>query len=147
MGCLCNRVKRDSRGDQVEMQAGAEAEKTLSEGEIAGDQSKAVTMIRKVATKSDFDKEIANAKCLVLVDFYATWCGPCKSIGKALEKWAEEFDDVIFLKVDVDENDETAEACGIQAMPTLHYYKGGMKVDEIVGANEEKIKDKIIALK
>ncbi|BFY99719.1 hypothetical protein BsWGS_02759 [Bradybaena similaris] len=102
--------------------------------------------IKQVDTKSDLDKEIANAKFLVLVDFYATWCGPCKAISPQLE-WAEEFGDVIFLKVDVDINDDAAVAYNIQSMPTFQFYKGGVKVDEVIGADPDKIKRTIVTLK
>ncbi|CAG5115837.1 unnamed protein product [Candidula unifasciata] len=103
--------------------------------------------IKKVATKTEFEQIIASEKYLILVDFFATWCGPCKVIAPQLEKWAEEFDDVIFIKVDVDENDEAAEAYAIQAMPTFLFFKGGVKIDEVVGANQDKIREKILALK
>ncbi|CAL1540654.1 unnamed protein product [Lymnaea stagnalis] len=103
--------------------------------------------MKTIATKQEFDQLIASEKNLIVVDFYATWCGPCKAIAPHLAKWSEEYDDVTFVKIDVDENDETAESCGISAMPTFHFYKNGKKIDEIVGANHEKIKEKILALK
>ena len=53
----------------------------------------------------------------------------------------------MFIKVDVDENNETAEACGIEAMPTFQFFKNGAKVDELVGASEQALKDKIEANK
>jgi len=60
---------------------------------------------------------------------------------------ASEFEDVIFIKVDVDENSETAEACGIEAMPTFQFFKNGAKVDELVGASEDALKAKITSNK
>ncbi|KAK0062964.1 thioredoxin-1 [Biomphalaria pfeifferi] len=103
--------------------------------------------MKTVATKLEFDQLISTEKNLVVVDFFATWCGPCKVIAPQLQKWSEEYDDVTFVKIDVDENDETAEACGISAMPTFFLYKNGKKVDEIVGANAERLLEKIIANK
>ncbi|XP_055885702.1 uncharacterized protein LOC106065006 [Biomphalaria glabrata] len=103
--------------------------------------------MKTVATKAEFDHLISTEKNLVVVDFFATWCGPCKVIAPQLQKWSEEYDDVTFVKIDVDENDETAEACGISAMPTFFLYKNGKKVDEIVGANAERLLEKIIANK
>jgi thioredoxin 1 len=73
---------------------------------------------------------------LVVIDFTATWCGPCKMISPVYEKMAEEFPGVVFTKIDVDANSEAAEQCGIQAMPTFQFYKGGNKVGEMKGANE-----------
>ena len=77
-------------------------------------------MVQMVETKAEFDAIVAGDK-LVVVDFTATWCGPCQMIGPKFAAMADEFPDVQFVKVDVDENDETAAACGIEAMPTFHY--------------------------
>ena len=97
--------------------------------------------VAQLATKADFDKCLADAgDKLVVVDFTATWCGPCQRIAPVFIKLAEEMPDVVFVKVDVDENEETAGACGIQAMPTFQYYKSGTKVHEFSGAAEEKIR-------
>ena len=77
---------------------------------------------------------------LVVIDFTATWCGPCKMISPVYEKMAEEFPAVVFTKIDVDANAEAAETCGIQAMPTFQFYKGGQKVGEMKGANEASLR-------
>merc|ERR1712188_355410 len=94
--------------------------------------------------KAAFDEAIKGDK-LVVVDFTASWCGPCQRIAPVFAKLAEEMEDVAFVKVDVDENEETAAACGIQAMPTFQFYKGGEKVFEFSGASEEKIREAIEA--
>jgi len=66
---------------------------------------------------------------LVIVDFYATWCGPCKMISPELEKMASsEFTDVMFLKVDVDENEDIAAEYNVTAMPTFIFFKNGNQV-------------------
>ena len=107
------------------------------------------TMPKQVATKDEFDAILAESgDKLVVVDFTATWCGPCQMIAPAYAKMAEEFvEDCVFIKVDVDENEETAEFCGIQAMPTFKFFKnkesvtdGEGKVFEIRGANEAKLR-------
>merc|ERR1711869_46266 len=80
--------------------------------------------VKMLATKADFDKCLTDAgDKLVVVDFTATWCGPCQRIAPVFAKLAEEMPDIVFVKVDVDENEETAGACGIQAMPTFQFYK------------------------
>ncbi|XP_056298179.1 thioredoxin [Pseudoliparis swirei] len=74
---------------------------------------------------------------LVVVDFTATWCGPCKMIGPqfAEQESKPENANVIFLKVDVDEAEDISKDCQISCMPTFHYYKNGVKVFEFSGAN------------
>ena len=97
--------------------------------------------VAQLATKADFDKALADAgDKLVVVDFTATWCGPCQRIAPVFAKLAEEMPDVVFVKVDVDENEDTAQACGIQSMPTFQFYKSKAKVAEFSGADEEKIR-------
>ena len=64
-------------------------------------------MVKTIATLDEFNAEIAVDQ-LVVVDFYADWCGPCKAIAPKIEEMAAENEDVVFLKVNVDENEETA---------------------------------------
>merc|ERR1712070_104838 len=97
--------------------------------------------VEQLATKKAFDACLADAgDKLVVVDFTATWCGPCQRIAPVFVTLAEEFPDVVFVKVDVDDNDETAQACGISCMPTFQFYKEGLKVHDFSGASEEKIR-------
>ena len=108
-------------------------------------------MPKQVATKAEFDAILAdNSDKLVVVDFTATWCGPCQMIAPAYKKMSEEYTDCVFIKVDVDENEETAEACGIQAMPTFKFFKNKESVVdesgnafEIRGANESKLREAV----
>ena len=81
-------------------------------------------MPTELATKADFDAAISgNAK--VAVDFYATWCGPCRTISPKFEGFEKEFTNIKFFKVDVDKNEDTSSDCKISAMPTFHFYKDG----------------------
>ncbi|KAJ7386509.1 glycerol ether metabolic process [Desmophyllum pertusum] len=97
--------------------------------------------MKVLETKEEFDKFLKDAGSkLVVIDFYAEWCGPCKAISPKVEKFSEEFSDVCFAKVNVDDNGDTAESEGVTAMPTFKLYKNGKKVDELVGANEQKLK-------
>jgi thioredoxin 1 len=71
----------------------------------------------------------------VVVDFFATWCGPCKKIAPAFEKLSEVYPTIVFLKVDVDESAELVDKYGIQAMPTFLFMKDGVVVKRIEGAD------------
>ncbi|XP_045625208.1 thioredoxin-2 [Procambarus clarkii] len=105
-------------------------------------------MVYKVNDKDDFDKQLSEAGGkLVIVDFYATWCGPCKMIAPKLEAMSQEMDDVVFLKVDVDECEDVAMEHQVSCMPTFVFFKEGKKVESFSGANEEKIRDAIERLR
>ncbi|PVD35778.1 hypothetical protein C0Q70_02742 [Pomacea canaliculata] len=95
-------------------------------------------MVKQVHSVDEF-KGLLGDKRLVVVDFYATWCGPCKMIAPKLEEWSQNEPSVLFVKVDVDEVEELAAEYGVSAMPTLMFFKNGIKVEEIVGANLDKI--------
>lgn len=96
-------------------------------------------------TESNFEELVASGKPLV-VDFWATWCGPCKKIAADIEKLAEEYEgQVIIGKCDVEESDELAARFGVRNVPTVLFIKNGEVVDKQVGAApkatfEEKIK-------
>ncbi|XP_070541288.1 thioredoxin-like [Ptychodera flava] len=94
-----------------------------------------------VKTKDAFDAELKNAGSkLVTVDFTAAWCPPCQSIGPKFEALSDEITDVVFLKVDVDDNSETAETYNISAMPTFVFFKNGKELERFSGASEEKLR-------
>merc|ERR1712038_795365 len=96
--------------------------------------------VTPLETKADFDAA-KNAEKLCVVDFWATWCGPCRMVAPKIEAMSAEFPEVAFHKVDVDENDEAAQDAGIKAMPTFKLYKAGKEVAELVGANADKLKE------
>jgi len=84
-------------------------------------------------TDADFYETIA-ANNLVLVDFYADWCGPCRMMEPILEDFASDNQDIIVAKVDVDENRILVEDLGVQSMPTLLLFKDGWEVNRVSGA-------------
>jgi thioredoxin 1 len=85
-------------------------------------------------TDATFDEMVMNSEELVLVDFWAEWCGPCKMIAPVLEELAQELDGQMTVgKLDVDHNPDTAMAFGVMSIPTLLLFKGGQPVDRIVG--------------
>ena len=84
-------------------------------------------------TKNNFSEVVENSEKPVLIDFWATWCGPCKMIAPVIEKIAEERDDIKVCKVNVDEEEELAVKFGIQSIPTLVLVKNGNIVSRAVG--------------
>ena len=100
-------------------------------------------------TQADFAAQLeAAGNRLVVVDFYATWCGPCKLIAPKLDAMSQEFkDDVVIIKVDVDENEEIAAEYKVEAMPTFVFIKSKATITRFSGANETKIRETILANK
>lgn len=87
-------------------------------------------------TDQNFAEETNNG--VVLTDFWATWCGPCKMQSPVIDQLAEERQDVKFTKMDVDQNQETAKDLGIMAIPTLLIKKNGQIVDRLTGYTQRK---------
>lgn len=88
-------------------------------------------------TDQNFTSETSDG--LVLVDFWAPWCGPCKMIAPVLEELDAEMNEKVkIVKVDVDENQETASNFGIMSIPTLLLFKDGKQVDKVVGFNPKE---------
>lgn len=88
--------------------------------------------------KEQFENGAKSGK-LVVVDFTASWCGPCRFIAPILADLAKKMPHVIFLKVDVDELKTVAEEQKVEAMPTFIYFKDGKEVDRVVGARKENL--------
>lgn len=84
-------------------------------------------------TKDNFNKEVMESDKVVLLDFWATWCGPCQMIAPILEEVAEECPDATIGKIDVDEEQELAMSFGIESIPTLIVIKNGKAVAKAVG--------------
>ena len=105
-------------------------------------------MVKMVANDAEFDQILKDAgEKAVIVDFTASWCGPCQMIGPKFAALAEEHsgsDKIIFIKVDVDECEDTAARCKIEAMPTFKVFKNNntdKPEGEMVGANEAKLRE------
>jgi thioredoxin 1 len=89
-------------------------------------------------TDDTFDSEIVNSQTPAMVDFWATWCGPCKMIGPVVEELAVEYKGKVKIaKMDVDNNRKTPAKFGIRNIPTLIFFKGGTVVNTVVGAQSK----------
>ena len=89
----------------------------------------------KIIDAFEFEETIKEG--LTLVDFFAEWCGPCKMLGPVLEKLDEEYPDVTFVKVNVDNNMELAERFGIMSIPAVFLFKNGEVLDKMIGFRDE----------
>merc|ERR1712232_218047 len=105
------------------------------------------TTMKYLSNKAEFDELIANESKLVVIDFTATWCPPCRMIGPIFEQMAKDFPDVTFIKVDVDEGQDVAAQAGVSCMPTFTFYKDGKKVEQIEGADQAKLTSIVTKLK
>lgn len=93
---------------------------------------------------SRFQVELGNAGSkLVVVDFMASWCGPCHRIAPIFEELSRRYPKVVFLKVDVDECSETAQSQGVTAMPTFIFYRNKVKLGQVQGADAQAVENKI----
>ncbi len=96
-------------------------------------------------TDDNFDAEVLKSDVPVLVDFFATWCGPCKMLAPVMEELAEEYDGKVKIgKVDVDEAGGTASTYQVLSVPTVLLFKNGAPVEQFVGFQpKEAFKEKI----
>ncbi|MDE1151782.1 MAG: thioredoxin [Micavibrio sp.] len=95
--------------------------------------------------EQNFEDEVLKADKVVLIDFYADWCGPCKALAPTLEKFAEDNKDKVkVVKINVDESPNLATAFGIQSIPTLVTMKGNQAIFGIMGNQPRKVLDQLL---
>lgn len=98
-------------------------------------------MSEKVTDVNDgsFEKEVLQSGKLMLVDFWAEWCGPCRMLAPTIEAIAEQFSESAgVVKLNVDDNTSTAQRYGIKGIPTLILFSGGKEVERVVGATSKE---------
>ncbi|UKJ89519.2 thioredoxin [Theileria orientalis] len=96
-------------------------------------------MVREVKTTEEFNKTLSDNP-VVVVDFYADWCGPCVRFAPKFDELAEEHPNLLFIKVNVDTLQELAQKYGVTSIPAFKVFKSGQVVGEFVGANKDSLK-------
>jgi thioredoxin 1 len=96
--------------------------------------------VHEIHSTEELDK-VLNSRGVNIIDWKANWCAPCSALSPKMEELAKGNTNVSFYKVDVDELNESASHHKVMAMPTIHFWKDGQLVDQVVGANYKKIKE------
>lgn len=101
-----------------------------------------------ISANQEYEAKIFEANTsgkIVVVDFTAAWCGPCKMITPFYSELSEKYPQLVFLKVDVDAMPELSATWDVQAMPTFFFIKDGKQIDKLVGANKPELEKKVIS--
>ena len=99
-----------------------------------------MSSVKHIGSEEEWTETIEGAgDKLVVVDFFATWCGPCRAMAPKVEELAKKYPDVLFLKVNVEECRSIATCIGVFYLPTFCFMRNGIQVDECVGANPKKL--------
>lgn len=97
-------------------------------------------------TKSNFDETVLKADKPVLLDFWASWCGPCRMQGPIIDQLAAAHSNVVFGKVNVDEEPELASAYGITSIPTLIIFENGQLINQVTGVTSKASLERMLGL-
>ena len=123
-----------------------ENEKLARENEENSTTSEEVSGPSRVieVTSSNFNEEVINSSVPVLIDFYADWCGPCRILSPIVEEVSSQYEDVKFVKIDIDSNQDIANDYMITSIPTLVYIKNGEEQNRVLGAVDKDTVETLI---
>jgi len=99
--------------------------------------------VTSIENEAQWKELVLDSAKPVVVDFSAAWCGPCRMIAPFFEELSLKYENVVFVKIDVDEVEAVVAQLGIEAMPTFHIWKSGIKQEELVGASKDKLESMI----
>ncbi|KAI4353574.1 hypothetical protein L6164_002512 [Bauhinia variegata] len=105
--------------------------------------------VQLITTQESWDQKLAEAKRdgrIVIANFSATWCGPCKMVAPFFGELSEKYPSLMFLLVDVDELTDLSTSWDIKATPTFFFLKNGQQIDKLVGANKPELQKKIVSI-
>jgi len=100
----------------------------------------------EAVTESTFDEQVLQSDKAVIVDFWAEWCGPCHAVAPVLDKIAEEHDDVILVKVNIDEEQGLASRYGVMSIPTMILFRDGEPSAAVIGAQPKGAIERALGL-
>jgi thioredoxin 1 len=100
----------------------------------------------EAVTEATFDEQVLQSDKAVIVDFWAEWCGPCHAVAPVLERIVEEHDDVVLVKVNIDEEQELASRYGVMSIPTMILFRDGEPSAAVIGAQPKGAIERALGL-
>ena len=113
-------------------------EQSIQENTLKKEKVEEKVEIMEIKNMQQFEQEVMNEKGIVFIDFYATWCSPCKIMNPIIQEIAKEHKEVKFVKIDIDKNEEIAVKYNIMSIPTMFVMKNGKITKTFVGVTNKK---------
>ncbi|KAJ0469514.1 putative monodehydroascorbate reductase (NADH) [Helianthus annuus] len=120
-----------------------ESEQTPNDGDASSAESRVIEFHSSNRWQLHYNESKQSPK-LMVVDFSASWCGPCKMLEPFIRSLSSKYPEIDFIKIDVDELQDVAQQFGVQAMPTLVLLKQGKEVERVIGAKKDELEKKIL---